>query len=89
MVVGNLQKARKKYGRMLRILGMEGENVRVSVTLFKSVVQAVLLLGSETWMLNSHMDRTLGGFQRREYHRLIGKQMLRLQDRSWKYPPAP
>ena len=47
-VVGNLWKLRKKLARLSRILGWEGKNKRVLGTLFKAVVKAVLLLGSDT-----------------------------------------
>ena len=44
-VVGNLRNARKSWARMMRILGREGAEPRISGMFFKSVVQAVLLLG--------------------------------------------
>ena len=54
-VAGNLVKARKSWGRLLRILSQEGADKRVSGNFFKAVVQAVvqavLLLGAETWVL--------------------------------------
>ena len=40
---------------------------------FKVVVQAVLLFGSETWLLNHHMVWMLGGFQHRVSRRTIRK----------------
>ena len=43
MVVGNPRKAREKWDRLLRILGREGENMRVLGIFFKVVFQAVLL----------------------------------------------
>ena len=42
-VVGNLQKARKSWGRMSRILIREGAYPKVSGKFFKAVIQAVLL----------------------------------------------
>ena len=50
-VVGNLQKARKKWERMSRILGREEAYERVSGIFFKAVVRVVLLFGSETWVM--------------------------------------
>ena len=52
-VVGNLRKVLKKWERMSRILVKEGEDARMPRTLSKAVLQAVLLFGSETWVLNS------------------------------------
>ena len=43
-VVGNLQKARKSWTRLTRILGRQGASPRVLGVFFKAVVQTVLLL---------------------------------------------
>ena len=58
-VAGNLVKARKSWGRMLRILSREGAEKRVSGNLFKVVVQAVLLFRAETWVLTPRIERAL------------------------------
>ena len=50
-VVGNLWKKWKSCTRLDRIIGQEGVNPRVSGMFFKAVVQVVLILGSETWVL--------------------------------------
>ena len=50
-VAGNLVKARKSWVMLTRILSREGADKRVSGTFFKVVVQQVLLLGAETWVL--------------------------------------
>ena len=47
-VVGNLQKARKSWGRLSRILIWEGADTKVLGKFFKAVTQAVLLLEAET-----------------------------------------
>ena len=46
---------------MTRILSREGEAPQVLVFPFKAVVQSVLLLGSETWLVTPRMVRVLGG----------------------------
>ena len=43
VVLVNLQKARKKWAWMSRILGREGEDAWMSGNLFKEVMQDVLL----------------------------------------------
>ena len=58
-VAGNLVKARKGWGRLLRILIREGADKRLSGNFFKVVVQAVLLLGAETWVLTPRIERAL------------------------------
>ena len=47
----NLKKLRKSWSQLTRILGREGVNLRVSMIFFNVVVQVVLLLGSETWVI--------------------------------------
>ena len=86
-VVGYLRKAQMKWDRLSRILGREGEKTQVSRIFFKSVVQAVLLFGSETWVMTPRMGRTLGGFQHRVDRQISGRQPQLLQDGSWEYPP--
>ena len=62
-VAKNLARARKVLSRMSRILTREGAAPRVSGLFFKAVVQAVLLSGSETWVLTACMGKDLGGFR--------------------------
>ena len=53
--VGKLGKDQKSWVQLTSILVREGADLRVSNMFFKVVVQAVLLLGSETWILTPHM----------------------------------
>ena len=46
---------------MALILSREGAALRVSVSVFKAVVQTVLLFGSDTWVVTPHMGKALGG----------------------------
>ena len=59
-MTGNLRKAQKKCDWLSRILVREGEKPRVSGMFFKVVVQAVLLFGSDMWVMTPHMVRALG-----------------------------
>ena len=74
-VVGNLQKSWKKWARMLRVLVREGGICGCRGTLFKAVVQAVLLFGSNTWVMTPHMGQNLGGVYHRVSHRLMEKKL--------------
>ena len=73
-VVGNLKKEWKSWAWMTRILGREVAIPRVSGMFFKAVVkavvQAVLLFGSDTWVMIPHMVQALRGFQRRADRRM-------------------
>ena len=48
----------------------EGGGAAVSVFFFKSMVQAVLIFGSENWTVTPYMGRELGGFQDQVAQRL-------------------
>ena len=76
--VGNLRKERKIWARLSRILGREGANPRVSGMFFKAVVQAVLLLGAEMWVITPRIGLSLGGFQHRVDWKINGSQPRRL-----------
>ena len=56
---GNLVKAWKSWRRLARILSREGAGKRVSGNFFKAVVQQVILLGAETWVLTPRIEREL------------------------------
>ena len=46
-----------------------------------------MLYGSETWVMNPHIGRALGGFHHRVVHRLTGRQPRKGRDEVWTYPP--
>ena len=60
-VVKNSSWTRAVWRRMPRILSREGVAPRVSGFFFKAVVQAVLLFGSENWVVTLLMGKALGG----------------------------
>ena len=85
-VAGNLAKARRSWGRLQRILSMEGATPRVSGSFFKGVVQQVLLFGAEKWVVTPKMDRALSGFLHGAARRITGRQARRERDGGWYYP---
>ena len=73
-VVGNLGKARRSWGRLLRVLGREGAYPKVSRAFYTAVTQAVLLFGAETWVLTTRMEKALESFQSRVARKITGSQ---------------
>ena len=73
-VAGKLRKVRKIWTRMTRILSREGEEPKVLGSLFKEVVQAVLLFGAEKLVLTPWMEWALRRFQSRVAQRITGRQ---------------
>ena len=86
-VVRNLQKSRRKWVRLTRILSREGADARTSGQIYLAVVQLVQLYGSETWVMTPYIGRVLGVFHHRLAHRLTGRQPWRGRDGVWIYPP--
>ena len=76
-VVGNLGKARNRWGRLSRIMSQEEVDPKVSGHFYKAVAQVVLLLGEETWVLTPRMERALDSFQHRVAQRITGRQRSR------------
>ena len=60
-VIGNLQKARRSWDRLLRVMGQEGTDVRTLGYLYLFIVHAVLIFGLGTGVMNPHIGRVLGG----------------------------
>ena len=85
-VAGNLEKARKIWGRLQGILSREGATKRVSCNFFKRVVQQVLLFGAETWVASPMMERTLSAFIHGAAISLTGRQPRKGRDGKWHYP---
>ena len=54
-VVGNLGKARRSWGRLSRVLGIEGADPMVLQEFYIAVTQSVLLFGLEMWVVTARM----------------------------------
>jgi hypothetical protein len=57
-----LQKARATWSRVGQVLWAENISPQVAVKFYKAVIQAVLLYGSETWVLSKTALASLEGF---------------------------
>ena len=56
----------------MKILGREGLDMITAGRFFVGVVQAVLLFGSETWVLTPLLDKSLKGFHHRVVRPMAG-----------------
>ena len=82
-VVRNLSRARSVWNRMTINLIREGAEPRLSGFFFKAVAQAVLLFGSETWVVAPRMGRLLGGVQYQVARQLTERLPRQKSDRKW------
>ena len=63
--------------RMESIISREGAEPKVSGLFFKADIQAVLILGAETWVLTPRMDQALISFHHRVAQRITRRQPMR------------
>ena len=87
MVVRNLIWVRKKWERLMRVLGREGANARKLCMFYVAVVYMDLLYGLETWVMFLNIGRDLVSFYHRFSCRLTGRKPRREMDDEWVYPP--
>ena len=73
-VAGNIKKAWQSWGRLARLIGRKGADSKVSRAFYITVTQAVLLFGSETWVLTAKMEKALDIFQARVARKITGRQ---------------
>ena len=79
-VIVNLQKVRKIWTRLSRILGREGVYLQTSGCLYLAIVQAALIFVADNWVTTLRIGRLLGGFHHRADWRILGKQLRRRED---------
>ena len=82
----NLRRAQGKWVRLNKILGRGGLDKRTTGRFYVAVVQAVLLFGSKTWVLNPRLEKPLMGFHHRAAWRMVGMVPKRQPDGTWVYP---
>ena len=81
----NLQRAQGKWGQLANILVREGAD-RITVgSFYVAVVKAVLLSGSDTWVLSPCLDKSLKVFHHQVVRRMAGMGPKRQQDSTWVY----
>ena len=70
------------WGRLAKILGREGADKRTAKRFYVAVVQAVLLFGSETWVLTPRLEKSLERFHHQAARRMVGMGPKIQQDRT-------
>ena len=87
VVAGNLWKLRWKWVRFSRILIREGADPCTSGYFYVTVVQSVLMFGSETWVVMSCTLWEMGGLYNWSARHISGRMPQRLHSEVWDYPP--
>lgn len=84
----NINKARKRWAMISRILTWQGSSPKVMGYYYKAVCQAVLLYGCETWVITQAICNKLESF-----HHRVARQISKLRIHpdpntgEWIYPP--
>jgi hypothetical protein len=63
-------------------------DTKAMVTIYKAVVQEVLLYGVESWFLMTARTQKLETFHYRYAHFITGQHNRNIPDGSWMYPPS-
>jgi hypothetical protein len=71
----NIKRARISWGRLARILSTEKATSKSMASIYKAVVQAVLLYGSESWTMTSSMCKKLQNFHHRCARHITGQHI--------------
>ena len=66
----------------------EGADTQISEMFYRAVVQAVLIFGSESWVLSAYMETVVEGTHKWFLRHIIGKQMRWNPDGTWVIPEA-
>ena len=84
-----LRKARATWARVGQVLRSENASPRVAAKFYKAMVQAVLLYGSETWVLSPTALARLEGFHIRAAYRMAKRNRPRRgPGNQWVYPKS-
>jgi hypothetical protein len=82
----NIQKARKRWGQVAQILSKQGARSCTMAYFYKAVVQAVLLYGSESWVITERMWKVLNGFHNRCARFISGDHIRQKPNGEWILP---
>ena len=79
-------RARSFWGRFETLIRWEGADPKVVEMFYKSVIQAVILFGSETWVLLAEMERKVEGTHTGFLRHITGKRARCSTDSTWETP---
>jgi hypothetical protein len=87
-IVHNLNKAGNAWGQINRLLSQEKKrNLKAMTSIYCAIIQAILLYGSETWvMTGSNTLRRLEIFHRKCARFLTGQFIHQQENGDWIYP---
>ena len=85
-IESQILKARTTWGSIVNILKQEGANPKTMAVFYRTVVQAVLLYGAETWVVSDTNLKKLRAFHHRAVRYMTRCHIRKLGDGEWEYP---
>ena len=74
VAIGNIQKECQRWACLSWIMGWEGADAQALGRFYLDIVQTILIVGAEIWVVTLHIRRVLGGFHHRVELLIKGKQ---------------
>jgi hypothetical protein len=71
----NLKRARITWGRIGIILSKERADIKSMTSIYKAILQAVLLYGAESWVITTGMQQKLESFHHRCSRYITGQHI--------------
>ena len=83
-----LNLAKAKWGRLSKVLVTTNSNPKVMARFYLAVVQAILLYGSESWVIPSRTLQRIEAFHHRCARSMAHKHIRKMPNGNWEYPPS-
>ena len=85
---GHTRKARERRGRISNILKKENALPKVMARFYLTIVQSVLLYGSDSWVISDTLWRLLNMFRLICTRHMKERHIRKINDESWEHPPS-
>ena len=79
-------RSRLFWGRLGTLIQLEGAYPKVMESFYRAVVQAIILYGSETWVILASMEKKIEGTHTEFLKIITVKRSKRLGDGTWEIP---
>ena len=87
-IENNLQRARAVWGRISPVLKSDGVSPRCMGRFYLTIVQAVLLYSSESWVISRRLQRRLDTFHHRCARHMAHQHIRQRPDGTWQHPSS-
>jgi hypothetical protein len=85
-VQANIQKARARWSGFSRVLTRKGANRKVMSVFYRTIIQSVLLFGSETWTLTQRQMQLIASFHNQCARSITRRWNRQDEDGEWHCP---